>query len=81
VAKERKMEKISKLIEIVAEACEIEPQEVLRDKKIIEQPYWDSLAAITLSALIDEHFNKTVDSDDYQKADTLQQLLSIIESK
>lgn len=75
------MQKLKKLTELIAEACEIDTEEVLLEKKITEQPFWDSLAAITLSALIDEHFNKTVGSDDYQKADTIQQLLSIIESK
>lgn len=75
------MEKLDKLIELVAEACEIDKQQVMIEKKITEQQLWDSLAAITLSALIDEHFGKTVDSDDYEKSESIPQLLSIIESK
>ena len=75
------MAKLDKLIELIAEACEIDSIEVLPEKQITEQPFWDSLAAITLSALIDENFDKTVDTDDFQSADTVEQLLAIIENK
>ena len=48
---------------------------------VLTDENWDSLAHISTIALIDEHFDVTISGSDLQSAETVGQIVSIVEAK
>lgn len=42
---------------------------------------WDSMVALSVIAMIDEEYEKTINGDDIKKANTIKELLAIVASK
>lgn len=42
---------------------------------------WDSMTALSVIAMVDEEYEKTINGDDIKKASTIKELMAIVESK
>ncbi|MCH7412055.1 phosphopantetheine-binding protein [Belliella sp. R4-6] len=68
-----------KFKEVIIEALEIEDREILMSDKFKEFEEWDSLAQLTLIAELDDQFGVTIQSEDFKKIQTLQELFDHIQ--
>lgn len=60
---------------------ETEKSMVTSDTVYKELAEWTSILALSLIAMVDEMYDVTLDTDDIRNADTLGDLLKVIESK
>ena len=68
----------NKLIEIVAEALEID-QDLARNDLILDpEDNWDSIAMLSVIASIDEEFDIQLDGDDLAACTSLSQILNLL---
>ena len=42
---------------------------------------WDSMLALSIIAMVDEEYNKTINGEDIKKANTIEELYKIVEQK
>ena len=70
----------AKFLEVIKEALEIEDRELDMEDKFKEFDEWDSLAQLTLIAELDDNFGVTIQSGDFNKIQTLQQLFDHIQN-
>ena len=70
----------TKFLEVIKEALEIEDRELDMEDKFKEFDEWDSLAQLTLIAELDDNFGVTIQSNDFKKIQTLQQLFDHIQN-
>ena len=70
----------NKLIEIVAEALEID-QDLARNDLILDpEDNWDSIAMLSVIASIDEEFDIQLDGDDLAACTSLSQILNLLKN-
>ena len=70
----------NKLIEIVAEALEID-QDLARNDLILDpEDNWDSIAMLSVIASIDEEFDIQLDGDDNAACTSLPQILNLLKN-
>jgi acyl carrier protein len=67
-------------IESFAELVELDPSEVTPDLELNGEK-WDSLAIVGAIALIDEHFNVTVDGQALSACTRLGDVLELVDAK
>ncbi|RPA66598.1 acyl carrier protein [Cyclobacteriaceae bacterium YHN15] len=70
----------AKFLEVIKEALEIEDRDLAMGDKFKEFDEWDSLAQLTLIAELDDNFGVTIQSGDFKKIHTLQQLFEHIQN-
>lgn len=64
----------------LAEVMQVEPAAITADYALDGDGLWDSMAIVSALALIDEHFDKTVDSARLGECDTVGEIYRLIES-
>lgn len=71
----------NKLIEAIKEAFEIEDREVLLTDEFRNYPEWDSLHRLTLIVVLDEEFDLILEDKDFNKLNTLGDILDVIKNR
>ncbi len=61
-------------LELVKEVLEIEDREVQLDDKFKEYDEWDSLANLSIVAMLDDEFGVVIDNQKFKSMQTLQEL-------
>lgn len=69
---------IDKFIVNMAEALEVDSSELGATTEFKDLASWDSLAALSVIAMIDESFNVPVGGDDLEKSTTLGDLWDLV---
>jgi len=67
-----------KLIEILAEALEIDPDMARNDLILDPEDNWDSIAMLSVIASIDEEFDIQLDGDELAACSSLSQILNLL---
>lgn len=70
-----------KLIEQLKEILEVEDREINLEDKFREYEEWDSLAYLSVIAMIDEEFDVVIETVDFKKLLTVDDMLQAIESR
>jgi acyl carrier protein len=73
--------KIEKFITDIAEALEIENTQLAAETEYKELASWDSLAALSVIAMIDENYNVSIGGDDIEKSRTVQELWDLVSQR
>lgn len=73
--------KIEKFVTDIAEALEIETTQVAAETEYKELANWDSLAALSVIAMIDENYNVSIGGDDIEKSRTVQELWDLVSQR
>ncbi|MBD8528760.1 MULTISPECIES: acyl carrier protein [unclassified Massilia] len=73
--------KIEKFITDIAEALEIETTQLAAETEYKELASWDSLAALSVIAMIDENYNVSIGGDDIEKSRTVQELWDLVSQR
>jgi acyl carrier protein len=68
----------NKLIEIVAEALEIDQDEASNDLMLDPEDNWDSIAMLSVIASIDEEFDIQLDGDELAACTSISQILNLL---
>jgi acyl carrier protein len=68
----------NKLIEIVAEALEIDHDNARNDLILDPEDNWDSIAMLSVIASIDEEFDVQLDGDELAACRSLSQILNLL---
>ena len=68
----------NKLIEIVAEALEIDQDNARNDLILDPEDNWDSIAMLSVIASIDEEFDVQLDGDELAACTSLSQILNLL---
>lgn len=68
----------NKLIEIVAEALEIDQDDARNDLILDPEDNWDSIAMLSVIASIDEEFDVQLDGDELAACTSLSQILNLL---
>lgn len=69
----------TKLIDIIAEALEIDISLVNGDFKLDPDDNWDSIALLSVIASIDEEFNIQLDGDKLAECRSIPEILKLLE--
>ncbi len=69
----------NKLIEIIAEALEIDKSEVENGMRLDPEDNWDSIALLSVIASIDEEFNIQLDGDKLADCRSIPEILKLLE--
>lgn len=64
-----------------AEALETNPAELSADTEFKNLPNWDSLAALSVIAMVDEHYEASIGGDELERAQTLADLWQAVSGK
>lgn len=69
-----------KFLELVKEVLEIEDREVQLEDKFKEYDEWDSLANLSLVAMLDDEFGVVIDNQKFKNMQTLQELFDEVKN-
>ena len=73
---------LNNFIEKLSEALEMENATVLTgDTKFRELPEWDSLSYLSVIAMMDEEYDTQIESADFKKLETINDIINFIEKK
>lgn len=67
-----------KFLNLVKEVLEIEDRELNLSDRFRDFEEWDSLANLSLVALLDDEFGIVIDSQEFRKMNTLQEIYDVI---
>lgn len=70
-----------KFLTAFKEALEIEDQEIKMSDKFRDYDEWDSIAQLSLIAMLDEEFDLQIEGDEFDKLKTVEDLLKAVEAK
>ena len=70
-----------KLIEQLKDILEVEDREINLEDKFREYEEWDSLAFLSVIAMIDEEFDVVIETVDFKKLLTVGDMIQAIESR
>ncbi|MGA9211160.1 acyl carrier protein [Kaistella sp.] len=70
----------AKFLELVKETLEIEDRDIQLSDQFKGYPEWDSLANLTMVAMLDDEFNVVIDNQKFKNMNTLQELLDEVKS-
>lgn len=68
-------------IEKLKEALEIEDRELSLTDKFREYPEWDSLAFLSVIAMIDEEYDVIIEGKDFKKLETVGDIVNAINER
>jgi acyl carrier protein len=69
------------VIDLLAEALEVEPSLLNADTKIAELPEWTSLAWLTMMAMVDEKFGIQLSATEIRGFKTVQGIIDTIQAR
>lgn len=70
-----------KFLPAFKEALEIEDQEIKMSDAFRDYEEWDSIAQLSLIAMLDEEFDLQIEGDEFDKLKTVEDLLKAVEAK
>lgn len=70
-----------KFIEKIAEVLEIEDRKLALTDKFREYEEWDSLAFLSVIAMIDEEYDVLIEGKDFKKLETLGDIVNAIKER
>ena len=65
-------------VSLIKETLEITERELLLTDKFREYPEWDSLALLSIIALIDDEFDLLIEGEEFAKLITIQDIIEYI---
>lgn len=68
-----------KFIESFKDAVEIEDRDLALTDKFREYPEWNSLAFLSVIAMIDDEYDVIIEGKDFKTLETLQDIVDVIE--
>lgn len=71
----------NELIEVFAEALEVEPASIKIDSNIADYPEWSSLAWLTIMSMVDEKFNVQLSAPEIRSFKTVCDIVEKISTK
>ena len=71
---------LEKKMELIAEILDVEVEEITPETEFASLEDWDSVAALSFIAMMDEEFGKEVKGAEIKKFITIQDALDIMES-
>ena len=72
------MEMEKEFLEKLKEALEIEDRELSINDKFREYPEWDSLAFLSVIAMIDEEYDVIIEGKDFRNLETVSDIINAI---
>ena len=75
------MEMEKEFLEKLKEALEIEDRELSINDKFREYPEWDSLAFLSVIAMIDEEYDVIIEGKDFRKLETVSDIINAINER
>ena len=70
---------MEKKLELIAEILDAEAEELTPETKLAELENWDSVAALSFIAMMDEEFGKEIKGAEIKKFVTVQDALNVME--
>ena len=70
-----------KFIPAFKEALEMEDQEIKLSDTFRDYEEWDSIAQLSLIAMLDEEFDLQIEGDEFNKLETVEDLLNAVKAK
>jgi acyl carrier protein len=70
-----------KFLEVIKEALDVESVEIELTDKLADFDAWDSMARLSLIALLDEHFEVEVTDAEFDKTKTVQALFELVKTR
>lgn len=70
-----------KLIEMIAEILEVEPEEIKDDTDLVEELDADSMMALEILASVEKEFQIKIPEEELQNFTTINNIISIIEER
>lgn len=67
-----------KFIDLLKEYLEIEDFDLTVDTKLRLLPKYDSMTIMIIISLVDDHFNKTISAQQFEKIITVKNLMEVI---
>lgn len=67
-------------LELLAEVLDLEPEDLQPEMKLDELEEWDSVAALSFIAMMDEEFEKEVKSAEIKQFVTIQDAMDIMKA-
>ena len=68
-----------KKMELLADILDIEAEELTPETRLVDMEEWDSIAALSFIAMMDEEFGKEFKCADVKKIVTVQDALNVME--
>lgn len=68
-------------IEQFKEVVEVESTEITTETKFRDLPEWDSLAGLSLIAMIDEEYDVILEGNEFKEQETIGDLINAIKAK
>ena len=68
-------------LEKLKEALEIEDRELVLTDKFREYPEWNSLAFLSVIAMIDEEYDVIIEGKDFRKLETVSDIINAINER
>ncbi|KXZ17820.1 acyl carrier protein [Bacillus nakamurai] len=75
------VEKKEKLIGMIAEILEVEPEEIKDDTDLVEELDADSMMALEILASVEKEFQIKISEEELQKFTTVNNIILIIEER
>lgn len=75
------MEMEKEFLEKLKETLEIEDRELVLTDKFREYPEWNSLAFLSVIAMIDEEYDVIIEGKDFRKLETVGDIISAINER
>lgn len=72
---------IQKFVEQFADAIEVEVSQVSSDLIFKDHPQWDSMAVLSIIAMVDKNYSKIITGEDIENCKTVKELFEIISKK
>ena len=69
---------MEKKLELIAEILDVEAEELTPETKLAELENWDSVAALSFIAMMDEEFGKEIKGAEIKKFVTIQDALDVM---
>lgn len=66
-------------IELIAEILEVEPEDVIADKRLEDYDTWDSVAILSVIAVMNDKFNKFPSAKDVLENKTVSELMAFFQ--
>lgn len=68
-----------KKIELLADILDVDAEELIPEKRLADMSEWDSIAALSFIAMMDEEFGREFKGADVKKIVTVQDALNVME--
>ena len=69
-----------KKIELLADILDVDAEELTPETRLVDMSEWDSIAALSFIAMMDEEFGKEFKGSEVKKIDTVQDAMDVMES-